>query len=284
MAVRISKFAGEFAALATWTGTSEEQLRAAEDYHKEGRDHWLAWDGGHVVGVLHSWRSPDGRLRLYYGKCRPDAYAPLADVIEPECYVTARVGDGAMLTALRGAGFIENRRENDYEIPVTRTEAPVPAGIRVITADKTELEPLMMLDCAIRADIPGAEGWQPDPAWFREETYDSPFFDPQAYRVALDDVGRYVGLARVWKRVPPQRYRRLGCVGVLAGYRRLGLARALIAQALAPLAEAGETAVTAEADVSNSASDALLKGFGARVTGGTSELYRKRSSIDEPSL
>jgi hypothetical protein len=47
------------------------------------RDHWLAWDGDLVVGALHSWQSPDGRLRL--------------------------------------------------------------------------------LDCAIRADIPGADGWQPDP-------------------------------------------------------------------------------------------------------------------------
>lgn len=121
------------------------------------------------MGALHPWHGPDGRLRLYYDKCRP-----------------------------------------------------VPPGIRVITADATELEPLMMLDCEIRADIPGSEGWLPDPVWFREETYDSPFFDPQAYRVALDDAGRYVGLARVWKRLPSQRYRRLGCVGVLAGFRRRG--------------------------------------------------------------
>jgi ribosomal protein S18 acetylase RimI-like enzyme len=276
MAVRISKFAGEFAALAAWTGEAEEQLRAEADYHEEERDHWLAWDGDLVVGALHPWRSPDGRLRLYYDKCRPDVYAPLARVIEPDCYVMARIGDAEMLAALSEAGFTENRRENDYEIPAMRTEAPVPPGIHVITADQTELEPLMMLDCAIRADIPGADGWQPDPVWFREETYDSPFFDPQAYRVALDDAGRYVGLARVWERLPSQRYRRLGCVGVLAGYRRRGLARTLIAQALAPLADAGEIAVTAEADASNVASDALLRSFGARVTGGTIELHRKR--------
>jgi ribosomal protein S18 acetylase RimI-like enzyme len=151
---------------------------------------------------------------------------------------------------------------------------PVPAGIRIVTADQTDLEPLMMLDCAVRADIPGSEGWQPDPVWFREETYDSPFFDPQTYRVALDGAD-YVGLARIWMRTPPsERYCRLGCVGVLAGYRQRGLGRALIAQAMAPLADRGETLVTAEADAANVASHTLLTSFGGRVTGGTVELLR----------
>jgi GNAT superfamily N-acetyltransferase len=111
MAVRVTRFAGEFAELAAWTGESEAQLRADEDYHAEDRDHWLAWDGP-------------------------------------------------------------------------------------------------------------------------------------------------------------------GIVGVLAAHRRRGLARALIAQALAPLADDGETRVTAEADTTNAASDALLRGFGATVTGGTIELRR----------
>lgn len=101
--------------------------------------------------------------------------------------------------------------------------------------------------------------------WFREETYESPFFDPQAYRVALDDTGRFVGLAGVeavaFAAVPPSGLRRR--------WPRRGLGRALIAQALASLAEAGETLVTAEADAGNAASDALLRGFGATVTGGT---------------
>jgi ribosomal protein S18 acetylase RimI-like enzyme len=269
----ITKFAGEFAALAAWTGEPEEQLRAEEDYHSADRDHWLAWEGDSVVGVLHPWRSPDDRLRLYYGKCRADAYAPLASVIDAECYTTADADDDAMLAALSAAGFAEHRRENNYEIPVAKADAHVPDGIRIVTADKTELEPLMLLDCAIRADIPGADGWQPDPVWFREETYDSPFFDPQTYRVALDGT-EYVGLARVWKRAPSEQYRRLGCVGVLAGYRQRGLGRALIAQAMAPLADAGETVVTAEADTANIASHTLLTAFGAKITASTIELHR----------
>jgi ribosomal protein S18 acetylase RimI-like enzyme len=277
MAVRITRFSGEFAALAAWTGDSEEQLRAEEDYHAENRDHWLAWDEAAVVGALHPWRSPDGRLRLYFDKCRPDAFGPLANVINTECYAMADAGDEAMLAALCGAGFTEIRRENDYEIPVAPELAPeaatAPSGLRVITADATELEPLMLLDCAIRADIAGADGWQPDPVWFREETYDSPFFDPRTYLVALDG-DRYVGLARIWKRLPGRPYRRLGCVGVLAPYRRRGLGQALLALVLAPLAEAGETIVTAEADASDPAAVALLSGIGARVTGSTIELHR----------
>jgi len=77
MTVRITKFAGEYVALAAWTGDTEAELRAQDDFHEEDRDHWLAWDGDHVVGALHPWRSPDGRHRLFYDRCRPDAYAPL---------------------------------------------------------------------------------------------------------------------------------------------------------------------------------------------------------------
>jgi len=273
MTVTVTRFAGQFAALAAWTGEPERQLRAEEDYHSSEREHWLAWDGPAVVGLLHPWRSPDGRLRLYYDKCRPDTYGPLAGAVDGECVATVDATDTAALTALAAVGFTELRRENEYEIPVTMVAAPVPAGIEIVTADRTELEPLMLLDCAIRADIPGSAGWQPDPVWFREETYDSPFFDPQTYRVALAD-GAYIGLARVWKPPPGHRYGRLGCVGVLVGYRRRGLGRALIAEAFAPLAAAGQPAVSAEADATNVASHALLTSFGGRIIGGTIELHR----------
>ena len=82
MGLRITKFAGEYAELAAWTGEPEDQVRSDEDYHAEDREHWLAWDGNSVVGALHPWRAPDGRHRLYHDKCRADAYAPLAAAIE----------------------------------------------------------------------------------------------------------------------------------------------------------------------------------------------------------
>jgi ribosomal protein S18 acetylase RimI-like enzyme len=229
------------------------------------------------LGSCNPWRRPDSRLALYYDKCRADAYVLLAAVVEGDCYTTVNAADDAMLAALRGAGFTEHRRENLYEIPVARVDAPVPEGVRIITAEQTEPELLMTLDCQIRADIPGADGWQPDPAWFREETYDSPFFDPQTYRVALDG-DDYVGLARIWKKPPSQQYGRLGCVGVLAPYRQRGLGRALIAQAMTAHAATGETVVGAEADTTNIASHTLLSGFGGKVIGATIELYRAAAS------
>jgi ribosomal protein S18 acetylase RimI-like enzyme len=274
MTVRVAAFAGEFAALGAWTGEPEDQLRGEEDYHEADREHWLAWDGERVAGVLHPWRSPDGKQRLYFGRCRADTYGPLAAVIDGECYTQVDAGDEAALGALGAAGFAEARAEHEYTVPVRRLDAAPTAGLAIIPADQTELEPLMLLDCAIRADIPGAEGWQPDPVWFREETYDSPFFDPQTYRVALDGE-RYVGLARVWRPVTgrdPMPV--LGCVGVLAAYRQRGLARALIGAAFEPLAERGVAAVKAEVDTANVASNALFASLGATVTGGTIELRR----------
>jgi ribosomal protein S18 acetylase RimI-like enzyme len=168
-------------------------------------------------------------------------------------------------------GFTEVRREHDYEIPVARLEADVPAGLTLISAGDSELEKLMNLDCALREDVPGSQGWQPDPQWFREETYDSPYFDPETYAVALDG-DDYVGLARVWNGPRPRPH--LGMIGVLPGYRRIGLASALLAKVFAPLADRGEQIVTAEADAANDPSNTLLRKLGGRVVGGTVELHR----------
>jgi ribosomal protein S18 acetylase RimI-like enzyme len=280
MTVRVTKFAGEYAELAAWTGEPEEQLRAEEDYHEQDRDHWLAWDGEQVVGALHPWRRLDNRHTLYFDTCRPDAYAALAEVIDGECYSPIDAANSDALEALTGIGFVEHRREHRYEIPLMHIDATVPDGLRIVTADRTDLEPLMMLDCALREDIPGSEGWRTDRVWFREETYDSPFFDPLTYRVALDG-DTYVGLARVW--LGPRPEPRLGMVGVLAAYRRRGLGRALIAQAFAPLVERGEAIVVAEADATNVAPNALFTGLGGNVVGGTVELRRPARSVQGPT-
>jgi hypothetical protein len=147
----ISKFAGEFAALAACTGVPVEQLMADDDYHSAESEHWLAWNGSAVVGALHPWPAPDGRLRLYFDACRADAYAPLCAVITGECFATVDGADDAALAALAAAGFVPSRTEREYEIPVARLEVPMPAGITFMTADHSELVPLMTLDCQIRA-------------------------------------------------------------------------------------------------------------------------------------
>jgi RimJ/RimL family protein N-acetyltransferase len=268
----IARFTGEYAPLAAWTGEPVEELRAQDDLHDDDRYTWLAWDGPGVVGVMSPWVRPDGRHTLYFGRCRDDAYAPLAAAVPGTVLTTAGSEDTGMRDALAGAGFAELRREHLYEIPVRNLGAPAPAGYTIVTADRTELEPLMLLDCALREDVPGSEGWQPDPRWFREETYDSPYFDQATYRVALDGDGGYVGLARIWNGPQPRPH--LGMIGVLRPYRRLGLARALLAAAFAPLVARGAGVVTADVDAENVPSNTLMTGLGGTVTGGTVELIR----------
>ena len=225
------------------------------------------------MGDLQAWRRPDERQTLYFGQCEARAYGPLAAAVGEACYTTVDAASTDVVAALVAAGFSEHRREHEYEIPVSRVGAPLPYGINVISAGDTALDELMALDCALREDVPGADGWQPDAQWFREETYDSPYFDPATYLVAQDGA-RYVGLARIWN--GPQPLPRLGLVGVLPGYRRRGLARALVARAMAPLADRGADTFTAEADVASLPANALLTGFGGRVVGGSVELFRSR--------
>jgi ribosomal protein S18 acetylase RimI-like enzyme len=275
--VRIAPFAGEFAALAAFTNQQEQDLREDDDYKAGDREHFLAWDDGQIVGAVHPWRAPDSRVRLYFEESRPDSYAPLAEAIDGECFTQVDSADGDLLERLRSAGFADWRVEHEYRVPVSQLHAPVPEGLRIVTADQTKPEPLMLLDCAIRADIPGSDGWQPDPADFRDQTYDSPSFDPQTYRVALDGPD-YVGLARVWRPLPGAALPRLGCVGVRREYRRRGLARALISAAFEPLLARGVRSVTTEIDETNVASNALFDGLGAIRTGGTIELRRPARS------
>jgi ribosomal protein S18 acetylase RimI-like enzyme len=68
---------------------------------------------------------------------------------------------------------------------------------------------------------------------------------------------------------------RLGLIGVMPGYRWRGLAKVLLAAVLAPLCGRGISEVAAEVDATNTASNALLLGIGARRTGDSIELVRR---------
>ncbi|MFC5262637.1 GNAT family N-acetyltransferase [Kribbella qitaiheensis] len=273
MAITVRALGTQYEALAKWTGEKAEAIRRqVEDDHEGPREHWVAWREGEVVGAVHPVLTPDRKLRLFFDRTLPEAYESLVAMVDGPCQTTIDGAEAASLETLRGLGFEVSRAELLVEIPVARTEYAVPAGYRVISASDTGVRELMTLDAALRDDVPGAEGWQPDEQWFREETYDSPFFDPETYLVALDPTRDYAGLVRIWN--GPRPLPRLGLIGVLPAHRRRGLARALVGAALNVLAARGESVAIAEVDETNTASRALLGSFGATQTGLELELTR----------
>jgi ribosomal protein S18 acetylase RimI-like enzyme len=248
-------------------------------------DQWIASRAGEVIGELHPWLAPDRKLRLFFDTTDPSAYGALIAEVDGPCLTTVDEADREALEALTALGFIPVRREVQLEIPVTRTAfeppagyrlisaAEVPTGVRAVGTADTGVRDLMALDDALRADVPGAEGWESDETSFREQTYDSPYFDPDTYLVAVDAGNSYVGLVRIWN--GPRPLPRLGLIGVLSTHRRRGLARALISAALNVLATRGESIATAEADDSNTASRQLLNTFGATEVGAELALARQ---------
>ena len=268
--LRAALFNGEYEAFGALTGQKPEEV-AQEAADGELRDVWLAWDGPRLVGAVKPWLRPDGKYTLYFERCEPAAYPVLVAQAQGECYTMADGADTAALDQFSALGFLPHRSELRYLIPVSLLSAATPPGLRIISATEVGLEPLMALDCALREDVPGSAGWQPDPVWFRQETFDSPFFDPEAYLVAVDGAA-YVGLVRIWN--GPNPLPRLGMIAVLPAYRRRGLARALIGQAFTALHARGVPEVTAEVDATNTASNTLMAGLGGTVTGSDVELRR----------
>jgi RimJ/RimL family protein N-acetyltransferase len=204
---------------------------------------------------------PDGRRFL---RGEPD------DLPSGEIYATVAESDVARY---EHAGFAVNRREDEYLVPTAQHDAEPPAGYGFRRADEADEQQLRLLDDALRQDVPGTEGWRWEPADFRAETFETTAFDPATYLVALEESsGRYVGLIRVWMKVPTPR---LGMIGVVPSHRGRGLASALMRAVLRELHQRGVAEVTTEVDVANAASQALLAGFGAHRVGGHVELVRR---------
>jgi len=230
----------------------------------------------------HALCQPDGHWHVSIDAWDETAYEPLAAAIgadlRQDLYTIVDEADPQELLRWRRLGFAVNRREVLLEVPVDPAETglgdPVlPGGMAFVSADAVDEIQLRELDDTLRAQLPGATVWRNDPVEFHEYTFDGAHFDPATYLVAVDDIRQaFAGLVRVW--VSPG-HSRLGLIAVVRGYRRRGLARALLAAAFAPLHERGIRSVMAEADDSNEASLALLKGIGAKETGSTLELIRR---------
>jgi ribosomal protein S18 acetylase RimI-like enzyme len=243
---------------------------------------WRALDGDLVAGEVSARLRPDNRCFLYFDTWRPDAYLPLADAVagdlSRDLYVTLEDAEYDTIDACAEAGFVVLRRESYYRIPTDPAVtglagAVLPAGLDVLSAADADITRLRLLDDALRQDVPGSEGWRWDADQFRAETFSS-FFDPATYLVTVDRAsGEYAGLVRIWRnRAGP----RLGLIATLARYRRRGVARALLGQAFAVLADRGDTSAVGEVDDTNVASLSLLTGLGARRYGGNVELIRRQ--------
>jgi RimJ/RimL family protein N-acetyltransferase len=218
---------------------------------------------------MKHWTRPDGRC-FVVGE--PDDELP-----DGRVHATADEADDARLRRLGDLGFRLHRRELLLRIPTDPGSWNVagvepPPGIAFRRADQVDEPRLRLLDDVLRQDVPGTDGWRWQSDDFREETYESPAFDPSTYLVAVDGDGHYVGIARIWMNAERPR---LGFVGVRAEWRRNGVARALTARVLAALHERGVPDVRTEVDETNVASRALLTGFGGETVGASLELVRE---------
>lgn len=242
---------------------------------------WNLVRAGDTVGSGYATSRPDGRWFVSVDSWDDALYAPLLDAMSADLRHDLRTNisgaDAPELARWRRFGFDVHRRQLEFEIAVDPAVtglggAVLPAGIVLLSADAVDEDGLRELDDRLRADVPGTDGWRNDPQEFRERSFDERYFDPATSLVAVDDWRQdFAGLVRIW--VGPT-HARLGLIGTTPHYRRLGLARALLATAFAALHQRGVAVVTAEADATNAASLALLRGIGAGQTGETLELLR----------
>lgn len=216
---------------------------------------------------------------MFLSGVRADIDEPLLTAVAAELagplHMTVDEADVDRLRRCRMLGFRTARREGNYVIPVrvasaTLRGATLPVGYRLVSADRVREDRLRELDNALRQDVPGNDGWQWDVEGFREETFESPPFDPALYWIASEEgSGRDVGLVRVWDNADGPR---LGLIAVLGAVRRRGLATGLLARAFEVLDARGESEVVTEIDERNLPSLQLLIGIGACRVGGCVEL------------
>jgi RimJ/RimL family protein N-acetyltransferase len=228
---------------------------------------------------------PDGRCFVSFDANPVEVRGQLEE-LERDVYATVDEADAEARRLHEQLGFVVNRRESNYLIPtdpqITGLGGVEAAdGFVLVGADRVDANRLRVLDDALRQDVPGTDGWRWDDADFREETFESSYFDPATYLLAVEEAnGELAGLVRVWNNPGTPR---LGLIAVLPSYRRRGLARALLARAFGVLHDRGQAEVSAEVDDANTASTTLLTGLGAHRTGGSLELIRLRgSSIETP--
>lgn len=248
-----------------------------------GTSVWRAVAGEEELGTATAFLRPDGRCFVTFQDCSPAGYAPLLEAVAAvapgEVAVSASEADREALALYEALGFVAASREQTYVIPVKSAVAALggaefPAGVTAISPDTADLDRLRLLDDELRHDVPGTAGWRWSPDAFRDETF-GPQYDPALYAVAVEG-NDYIGIARVWNRLPRPR---LGMIGVTRPHRRRGVASALLARVLDVLHQRGITELTAEVDVTNVGSNTLMARLGGRVVGVSVDLVKDLGAL-----
>lgn len=227
----------------------------------------LEW--GPADAAARAFQRPDGQWQLRLPE-EVAGWAALLATRPPELvHVVLTNGEGDRGTELGRLGFVATRTEQLWRVPVRGLARGFSTGrhdLREVT--DCDLDQVTALDNAVRAQIPGSEGWEGTVSDLRESLVDDEF-DPRLYLVAVHhDTGDYDGLVRVWDRRPDPR---LGCVGVRASWRRTRLGPALLTAVASTLQQRGVTHVVTETDVHNRDSHALAARHGGVPVGRTVE-------------
>ncbi|WP_053849386.1 GNAT family N-acetyltransferase [Streptomyces sp. NRRL B-24085] len=239
---------------------------------------WHALDDDLVVGRGHAQHRPDGRLFISIDAWHDTAFDRLAEAMLKELpsplYTVVDEADIELTAAWRRAGFTLRRREWEYVVPtdpqVTRLDAVLPpSGVTILPAGQADERLLRAVDRAIRDEVEATVGWQSMPAEVVRRREGDTIVDPSKYAVAAAP-DRYLGLIRVVTAIRP----RIGLIAVRADQQRRGIARALLAHALATLHRSGFTEAWTEVQESNRAGSALFEGIGARRMSSNLELVR----------
>ena len=252
--------------------------------------HWHALEDDVVVGRAHALHRPDGRVFLSVDTWRDDVFAVLADAmvrdLPPPVHTVVDEDDREVLARWSSQGFVDHRYEGEYVVPTGpapaatgRTPAPaatgrtrvLPPDTVVLPADRIGEQRLRALDGLLRQEIERSGGWAGLPAQLMPPPADGGAFDASQYTVVVHQE-QDAGLLRI---APLPGRPRLGLIAVRSAYRRRGLARALLADALGALRDRGIAAVRAEVDAGNVPAQRLLASFGASRTGGAVELVHR---------
>jgi GNAT superfamily N-acetyltransferase len=242
---------------------------------KQIEDRWEARDGERLVGTAHMWDRPDGKRFAWFDPIDAELIAALCTELGAgrPVYTLADVYETGMQRQLAAAGFVGERYEHDWTLPVATAagwDDAALAGLEIGSPERFGMDAVRHFDDEVRVDIPGLRGWRSSTEFWADEHATA--YDPAVYPVAWDPAtGRFAGMVRVWMM---ESRPRLGLVCAARPYRGRGIAAALLGVAFRALRERGHAKVVTECDSANLASKALLEKAGGTIVGGTVELIR----------